>query len=982
MGDAQRRATFINSIGRMLEFTQSADFANINLAEVQTRLEFLTERWTGFNTQHLAIVDATVDTDVEAIRLNDTVLTNTENRYLQAKAALVHRQFTLQQTAPPAVNGAAAPVVNGNAAALPANGIAAAAPPANAIAAANAQQVNYQVNLPPVMPSLPGFDGEYSKWPEFRDTYVPLVEDSNMVPMQKFTILWNHLTGRAADVIAGIGRSAANYAIAWRMIQETFENPRLIIQSLLKIIRELRPLVNENPVGLRYIVIKHRQVIRQLEGENADIVQMTPQLIYDLGRLLDTATRNAFEAKQLKRRQTGRAEFTIDEALNFLETRAQSAIRSPPTQQQQQQRYDRQTRSSSQPPRVSSQSARPNVHHAAASHGGSCQMCKGDHTLENCNAFLNLAPYVRSRRVLSFKVCLNCLSPTHSLAECAEDACRYCDSGRKHHRLLCFTYCDNLRRQDSTVAHISASPPERTNTSVIEQERQHEQSIEIPRMNSHNVLLATALVNVRSITKTPMVARALCDNGSQANLISEELVQKLRIPRHHTTTEINPIGSGHGIRTRGIVRLTISSRRSNDIDQCIDIHALVMKQVATVLPNAPVHIGNWPEEVETKLADPTLCVPGQIDLLLGGHVWTKIIQNEIIRSSTNELIAHDSQFGWLIYGGLMQPNQPFVGELIVNADDDLNATMQRFLEMESVPEIKHRSREEEMCEEIFAREVSRNEEGRYVVPIPIKPDALPLGASKRTAYRRYLKLEEKFKTDLMFYARYVEFMSDYIAQGHMSMVTEPIDPESPHYFIPHHGITVKGFRTVFDGSAVTTSGESFNDQQLKGERLQKNLPDCIIRFRRHRIGIRADIRQMYRQILVAKQYRNYQLIFWRPPGDKEIRVFRLNLWRRVQFLHQYFWRRWQSDYINSLVCRKKWKGPEENAKVDDIVLLRDENAPPNQWRMGRVIATHPDDEGLFRNVTLQCETGKFKRAVRGLCRLPIESGNNGGCLPA
>lgn len=344
MGDAQRRATYINSIARMLEFTQTEDFNNANLALVETRLQFLAERWAGFNNEHLSIVEATVEQDAEANRLNDTVLTTTENRYLAARAALVGKQLALQPNVPPVAAAAAAQPANAN----------------GNDGAANQPLIQYQIALPPSMPTLPIFNGEYSQWPEFRDTYVPLVENSDLRPVQKFTVLRNHLSGPAKDVIAGINPSDMNYPTAWRLIRETYENDRLIIQSLLKIIRSLRPLASDDPVGLRFIVVKFRQVIRQLETNNANLVEMTPQLLYDLVHLLDRASRTAFEAKQLKRRQNGRDEFTMEEALDFLHSRAESAIHSPPASNQRAVR----------PSTPSQANHRHKVYHAAASHDG------------------------------------------------------------------------------------------------------------------------------------------------------------------------------------------------------------------------------------------------------------------------------------------------------------------------------------------------------------------------------------------------------------------------------------------------------------------------------------------------------------------------------------------------------------------------------------------------------------------------------------
>lgn len=850
MGDAQRRATHINGLVRAEDFTNGNDFITANLATIEVRLERLAEIWGHFCDEHMAIVENTIAADNDAVQLNNNILTTAENRYLAVKAALVHKRYTLQAAAPAAAANAAQPANqnNGN---------------VNPIAPAPFQGVQIQFNQ-----QLPRFDGEYAQWPQFRDLYMPLVHnDDRIVPAAKFTILRNHLTGQALDVIAGMAVSAANYQAAWDLIFQMYDNSRLITQSLLKIVRQLRSLTSDDPVGLRFIVIKYRQVTRELISNGENIAELGKTLLYDLTQLLDSATRTAFEAKQLKRRRNNQDAFTLEEALDWLETRAQSAIRSPPAPSQ------RQIRSMITRPAA----PRVNVHHAAASDGDTCPMCKGQHVLEDCESFNRLAPYVRSKRVLSFKVCLSCFSRSHSLSECPKEACQHCDSERKHHRLLCFTYCDKLRQSDSWVGHIGASQPERSNASTDEQHTRDIGPKEDDLENPFGVLLATALVNVRTVTNTNLVARALCDNGAQANVISEEFVQKLRLQRRSTMFAVTPVGNTSGIRTRGIVRLTISTRGEAS-DQVMEIYALVMSQVSSMLPNEAVQIGDWPAAVMAGLADPTLCDPGPIDILLGAHVWAKNIRDKVIRSENNDLIAHDSNFGWLIYGGLMPVGRLFVGELTVEQDSihSLNATMQRFFELESVVEAQHRSQEQILCEEIFKREVRRNKDGRYVVPIPIDPDAIPLGASKRMAYRRYLKLEDKFCRDLLFYAKYVQFMADYIQQGHMTMLTEPIEPNAPHYYIPHHAITAKNFRTVFDGSALTSSGQSLNDIQLLGERLQDNLSDCIIRFRLHRIGIRADIKQMYRQILVDERYRNYMLIFWRPPGDKQIREYRLN----------------------------------------------------------------------------------------------------------
>lgn len=96
-------------------------------------------------------------------------------------------------------------------------------------------------------------------------------------------------------------------------------------------------------------------------------------------------------------------------------------------------------------------------------------------------------------------------------------------------------------------------------------------------------------------------------------------------------------------------------------------------------------------------------------------------------------------------------------------------------------------------------------------------------------------------------------MSEYENLVHMTLL--PPDDASSKYFIPHHGILkdetqVYKFRTVFDGSAKSSDGKSFNDMLYLGLKLQKDITDIICRFRLHEVVFTADICKMYRQVLV------------------------------------------------------------------------------------------------------------------------------------
>lgn len=95
------------------------------------------------------------------------------------------------------------------------------------------------------------------------------------------------------------------------------------------------------------------------------------------------------------------------------------------------------------------------------------------------------------------------------------------------------------------------------------------------------------------------------------------------------------------------------------------------------------------------------------------------------------------------------------------------------------------------------------------------------------------------------------------------------------FFLPHHpvlkpdSLTTK-VRVVFDASAKTSNGYSLNDILLPGPNLQKDLIHILLRFRMHTYVVTADITMMFRQILVANEDCNLQLILWRDSEDAPI----------------------------------------------------------------------------------------------------------------
>ena len=69
-------------------------------------------------------------------------------------------------------------------------------------------------------------------------------------------------------------------------------------------------------------------------------------------------------------------------------------------------------------------------------------------------------------------------------------------------------------------------------------------------------------------------------------------------------------------------------------------------------------------------------------------------------------------------------------------------------------------------------------------------------------------------------------------------------------------------------------------------------------------------------------------------------------WKYVQFLANQFWCVWIQRYMVELQKRDKWNNLKRNLKVDDLVLIMDENVPRSLWPLGRIVDVKLSEDGL------------------------------------
>ncbi|XP_055622871.1 uncharacterized protein LOC129766371 [Toxorhynchites rutilus septentrionalis] len=99
-------------------------------------------------------------------------------------------------------------------------------------------------------------------------------------------------------------------------------------------------------------------------------------------------------------------------------------------------------------------------------------------------------------------------------------------------------------------------------------------------------------------------------------------------------------------------------------------------------------------------------------------------------------------------------------------------------------------------------------------------------------------------------------------------------------------------------------------------------------------------------------------------------------WRRIQHYSKLFWNRWKKEYLPTLLKRNKNTQKVEPIKVNDIVLITDDDAPPGKWLKGRVIETFVASDGQVRQAKIQTAKGVLKRPAVKIAVLDIIKGND------
>ena len=324
--------------------------------------------------------------------------------------------------------------------------------------------------------------------------------------------------------------------------------------------------------------------------------------------------------------------------------------------------------------------------------------------------------------------------------------------------------------------------------------------------------MMTSQVLVKGPGGRQMVARALLDLGASMSLVPNRVAHTLQLPRLATPVSFTGVQDTPVEESRSLVNIDLCAVQTRE--PVLAMAAAVVSKVTCDLPlQGAANVRDMPHIKPLHLADPTFHLPGKVDLLLGCDTMPHIILPGSIAGPKNTPTAWNTVFGWAILGQFTPHGQQQTINLTQSAVvESTDALLARFWEVEeSVPNLAILTPEEESVQEHFATtHMYVDPPGHYLVTLPRRKDASPLGTSWPQAIQRYLANERSIQRKGS-WTSFQAVVKEYIDLGHAEPVpAHALSNTTEHYYLPMHGVvkessTTTKLRVVFDASAKSST---------------------------------------------------------------------------------------------------------------------------------------------------------------------------------
>ncbi|KRZ66613.1 hypothetical protein T10_7670 [Trichinella papuae] len=720
------------------------------------------------------------------------------------------------------------------------------------------------VRLPSL--ELPKFGGDFTEFRGFWDRFADSIHKrTDLSDGAKLTYLRGCLTGDALKAIIGLSSSNADYEVAVQRLKERFDRPYIAVRKLVL------ELTTANTTGwtmerLSDHIDRNVDALTALgKDPRGTEISAAEMLVIGYRERITAASRIEWD-KLVKADERLRSDLTAFQ--RFLRERAEAMAESHGAGRNR----DKGTSSESHPSNTTTRKGSLPVRdrrtatflHATVAEG--CRICKGPHKASECQEVLKADRKLRKALACKAGLCFRCFEPGHYANRCGQRGGSV-KGGRKGN---------------------SPDPPSGGKPSDLPR-KEEQKGDSGPRSLNVNLVSfdeegGTRLQIIRALAHgdgdKQMVVNCMFDTAAERSFIRADVARELGL--RGKTLSIAVHGFGGGCRR---------SQESQWVNFWLSpvgggprrpVRALTMEKLCDNIVLSGISIKAWPHLRGLGLPEEEREEELQVHVVLGIDHFFRMMGTTIVRGGEDDPVAVETCLGWVVCGPQPPPqSQTPVVPVGESSNSECDLILRKFWELEAIgihPESE--KAQSDKAREEFERSLSYDGV-RYTVRLLWKKAGSVLPNNYKLALKRLGSVQKKLIRDPRRLYEYSAVIRSYLDNGWAEEAPEE-GPVGRTWYLPHHAVYQKGStgdvkcRVVFDGSAQFR-GVSLNDLLDPGANLQTDLLGILIRFRRYRIGLQADIQKMYLQVALHEADKDVCRFLWQEPGRDELpKTYRLS----------------------------------------------------------------------------------------------------------
>ena len=754
---------------------------------------------------------------------------------------------------------------------------------------------------------IPIFSGNKMDFQRWNAAFTSCVDMTSLYPQFKMLRLEACLAEEAANTIKGLGYSLEAYEAAKARLFRKYGGSRRQIQSHLEELKKLQPIQDNNAKELEtFADLLERAVITLKENNrNSDlepgalhttILEKIPE------RLLSQYYRWIDENKYRDSLETLKDWISEEAAYQMQATEIKNGISIE----------DR-----NEPPRDGKHNfrRRSRSYFGDKSGKGKCCLCIGNHPLKKCEAFKKQSVDGRWQTMKRFGLCFRCLADNHHGKSCPlSKQCGINECKGTHQNLLHYdkapTAQPPLRPEAESYVQPLTTPlysPINSNDRprATMEGNGSSPSVTMETFGSQDRQQEVALRTVPVILKNGsrrVFVNCLLDEGSDTTYVNEDVINELGLTGKKEPITVNVANdqticfmSGTveiGLEsTDGRVDTKIIAKTSNKI--CGGLKAVNWVNIQ----------GSWNHV--RGIPFPRLAKGNRIDVLLGADHYELMYSMKEVAGAPNEPCARLCPLGWTAIGKIQLDTKDnhYTGfhhtirlqiekgartfTLAEKDTTELNGLLKRFWDLESIG-ITTTGQQHLTPEDKLAWDKVNNylkfDGQHYEVAVLWRDERPQLPNNLPMAKKRLVSTERKLMKDKEIAVDYQQVLKDYLNKKYIRRVPDKEPTPECQWLLPHFPVVrpekaTSKVRIVFDGSAPF-EGKSLNTEALTGPKLQSDIFDILVKFRKEWVALVGDISQMYHQLVLFPEDQPMHRFLWRNMQiNKESEVYELRVWR-------------------------------------------------------------------------------------------------------